>query len=334
MNTEKQTILVVDDATENIDVIVSLLKEQYRVKAAVNGIKALKIVEKNPPDLILLDIMMPEMDGYEVITRLKENPLTRDIPVIFLTGKTEAADETKGFEMGAVDYISKPFSPSVVKARVHTHLDLLKQRDKVEQLLSNTLPAKVITELKEGGKVKPELFDNVTVLFSDFVDFTDMSATVTPELLISELSELFTEFDAIMLENKCERIKTIGDAYLAVCGMPDNDPDHAANMTRAALAMVDYLKERNQTSTIQWCARIGLHSGSVVGGIVGTTKYIYDIFGDTVNTASRIENASESMRVTISQTSYDLLPDSFNCSSRGPIELKGKGAVNLYFVES
>ena len=168
MNTEKQTVLVVDDATENIDVIVSLLKEQYRVKAAVNGLKALKVVDKNPPDLILLDIMMPEMDGYEVIQRLKDNPKTENIPVIFLTGKTEAADETKGFEMGAVDYISKPFSPSVVKARVNTHLELVKQRKKVEQLLSSILPAKVITELKNGGKVKPELRSFIKIRESQF----------------------------------------------------------------------------------------------------------------------------------------------------------------------
>jgi CheY-like chemotaxis protein len=334
MNTEKQTVLVVDDATENIDVIVSLLKEQYRVKAAVNGLKALKVVDKNPPDLILLDIMMPEMDGYEVIQRLKDNPKTENIPVIFLTGKTEAADETKGFEMGAVDYISKPFSPSVVKARVNTHLELVKQRKKVEQLLSSILPAKVITELKNGGKVKPELFDNVSVLFSDFVNFTDLSAAITPELLISELSELFTKFDDIMLKNGCERIKTIGDAYMAVCGMPHKDANHAENLVRAATEMIAYLKDRNATSELQWEARIGVHSGPVVGGIVGTTKYIYDIFGDTVNTASRIETSSESMRISISDSTFKVVGNSFPCTSRGAVELKGKGDIELYFVEA
>jgi len=334
MDIDKQTVLVVDDATENIDVIVGLLKEQYRVKAAVNGIKALKIVTKKPPDLILLDIMMPEMDGYEVITQLKNNPATRDIPVIFLTGKTEASDETKGFELGAVDYISKPFSPSVVKARVNTHLELVKQRKQSEQLLANTLPEKVIADLKEHGSSKPELFSNVTVLFSDFVGFTDMSTNIEPEILISELSEIFTAFDTIIAQNKGERIKTIGDAYMAVSGMPDEDHNHAKNIVQSATEMIAYLHERNLRSKLQWRARIGIHSGPVVGGIVGTKKYIYDIFGDTVNTASRTETASETMRITISQSTADLVTNSFNLTARGPIELKGKGELNLYFVNT
>jgi class 3 adenylate cyclase len=334
MDIEKQTVLVVDDATENIDVIVGLLKEQYRVKAAVNGIKALKIVDKKPPDLILLDIMMPEMDGYEVITQLKNNPKTRDIPVIFLTGKTEAADETKGFELGAVDYISKPFSPSVVKARVNTHLELVKQRQKSEQLLANTLPEKVISDLKEHGKSKPELFSNVTVMFSDFVGFTDMSTNIEPEILISELSDIFTAFDEIIAKNHGERIKTIGDAYMAVSGMPDKDPNHAKNIVQSATEMISYLNERNSNSDIQWQTRIGIHSGPVVGGIVGTKKYLYDVFGDTVNTASRTETASETMRISISQSTADLVGNSFTLTARGPIELKGKGKLDLYFVNT
>jgi len=333
MDKEKQTVLVVDDATENIDVIVGLLKEQYKVKAAVNGMKALKIVEKNAPDLILLDIMMPEMDGYEVIKRLKSDIATRDIPVIFLTGKTEAADETKGFELGAVDYISKPFNPSVVKARVDTQMELILRRKETEALLNNILPEKVISDLKESGKSRPELFHDVTVLFSDFVEFTDLSSKTDPETLINELSDIFTAFDEIMENNRCERIKTIGDAYLAVCGMPNRDSEHAVNITRAALEMIEYLKKRNETHNIRWQARVVIHSGAVVGGIVGTKKYIYDIFGDTVNTASRVENSSESMRVTVSETTYNLIADSFTCTPRGATELKGKGNVNLFFVE-
>jgi adenylate cyclase len=334
MDIDKQTVLVVDDATENIDVIVGLLKEQYRIKAAVNGIKALKIVEKKQPDLILLDIMMPEMDGYEVIAQLKNSPATRDIPVIFLTGKTEASDETKGFELGAVDYISKPFSPSVVKARVNTHLELVKQRQQSEQLLANTLPEKVIADLKETGTSKPELFKNVTVLFSDFVGFTDMSTDIEPELLIGELSDIFTAFDDIIVKNHGERIKTIGDAYMAVSGMPNEDPNHAKNIVQSATEMIAYLEQRNSTSELQWQARIGIHSGPVVGGIVGTKKYLYDVFGDTVNTASRVETASDTMRITVSQSTYDLVANSFNFAPRGPIELKGKGELNLYFFMS
>ncbi|MCK5844055.1 MAG: response regulator [Victivallales bacterium] len=333
METEKQTVLVVDDATENIDVIVGLLKDNYKVKAAVNGMKALKIVESKPPDIILLDIMMPEMDGHEVITRLKANSETRDIPVIFLTGKTDVADETKGFELGAVDYISKPFNPAVVKARVDTQMELVSRRKETERLLGNILPEKVITDLKESGTSKPELFPEVTVLFSDFVDFTKISAATDPGTLIGELSDIFTAFDEIIERNACERIKTIGDAYLAVCGMPRPASDHAANMTRAAIEMVEYLRERELPAGIRWQARIGIHSGPVVGGIVGVKKYLYDIFGDTVNTASRVETAAEPMRVTLSKATRDLAGSAFEFLPLGLVELKGKGTVELFAVE-
>jgi CheY-like chemotaxis protein len=332
MNNEKMTVLVVDDATENIDVIVGLLKEHYKVKAATNGFKALKIIESKPPDLVLLDIMMPEIDGYEVIKSIKANPQTADIPVIFLTGKTDVSDETTGFELGAVDYISKPFNPLVVKARVKTHIELVRQRRKTEILLASILPEKVIKDLKNVGFSKPDVFENVSVLFSDFVGFTNMSTNMKPEILIGELSEIFTAFDSIIEKNQCERIKTIGDAYLAVCGMPTENPAHAECITNSGLEMLKYLEARNKTSEFIWQCRIGIHSGPVVGGIVGVKKYIYDIFGDTVNTASRIEGASEAMKLSVSHTTYELIKNKFHCISRGQVLLKGKGDTALYFV--
>ena len=157
-----------------------ILKDTYKTRVATSGAKALELVKvAPPPDLILLDVMMPEMDGYEVCTRLKADPATRDIPVIFLTAKTEAEDETKGFEVGAVDYIHKPFSPPVVMARVQTHLKLRETRNNwrsekrlVDQLLDNMLPAAAVTEIKATGKVAPQRFENVAVLFVDLVSFT------------------------------------------------------------------------------------------------------------------------------------------------------------------
>ncbi len=330
MENEKLTILAVDDASENLAIISNLLKDSYKVKVAKNGLKAVELVKKSPPDLILLDIMMPEMDGYQVIQILKSDNSTCNIPVIFLTGKTEASDETEGFERGAVDYISKPFNAAVVKARVNTHIQLELQRRKIAQLLENTLPLKVIEELKETGSSAPEQFQNVSVMFSDFVNFTQMSTKICPEMLINELSEIFTVFDNIISDHGCERIKTIGDAYLAVCGMPEKDSEHAQKLVKAAVEMRDYLKQRNSNAELQWENRIGIHSGPVVGGIVGVKKYIYDIFGDTVNTASRIESASEPMAITVSQDTYDLVKNNFSFFDYKSMELKGKGILNLY----
>lgn len=204
--TEKsQTILVVDDMPENIHVIAGLLKDEYKIKVATSSKKGLSIACSKPaPDLILLDILMPDMNGYEVCRRLKEEERTREIPIIFLTAKTDVADETKGFDAGAVDYITKPFVPAVVKARVKTHLDLVEERQKTEKLLDNILPKKVIYDLKNNGHSNPELFDEASVMFTDFVNFTPIASTMNPGKLINELSEIFTVIDDIIENNQCE----------------------------------------------------------------------------------------------------------------------------------
>jgi len=329
---EKQKVLIVDDERFNINVLVDLLKNDYKIIVAKSGMQALKAATTQSPDLILLDIMMPDMDGFEVCRRLKQDENLKNIPVLFISAMNDTLDKVKGFEVGGIDYITKPIEPEEVKSRVKTHMELVAQRQKTEELLANILPYKVIADLKETGYSKPSLFKNVTVLFSDFVGFTDLSTKISPEILIYELSDIFTAFDDIIDKHNCERIKTIGDAYLAVSGMPDEDPEHAKNMVAAAIDMREYLLQRNVASEYIWETRIGIHSGSVVGGIVGAKKYLYDIFGDTVNTASRVETASESMHVTVSQSTYDLTSAYFKFNSKGLVSLKGKKDMNLYFV--
>ena len=211
--------------------------------------------------------------------------------------------------------------------------ELAEEKEKTEQLLLNTLPLKVVNDLKENGKTNPESFEEVTVYFSDIVGFTNISTQLEPALLISELNDIFTAFDDIMENNHCERIKTIGDAYLAVCGMPDRRELHAQQMAQAALEIRDYLAARNQKSDIQWKIRIGLHSGKVVGGVVGVKKYIYDVFGDTINTTSRMESNSEPMRINVSETTYRMLENKFTFTPREPMEIKGKGMMRMYFLE-
>jgi len=211
--------------------------------------------------------------------------------------------------------------------------ELAAEKEKTEELLLNTLPLKVVNELKENGRSEPESFDDVTVYFSDIVGFTSISATLEPGVLIHELNELFTGFDDIMEKHSCERIKTIGDAYLAVSGMPERNPQHAENMARAAMEIRQFVGERNGNSDIQWKIRIGIHSGRVVGGIVGVKKYIYDVFGDTINTTSRMESNSEPMRINVSGTTYELLKDNFRFTPREPMEIKGKGTMQMYFLD-
>ncbi len=213
------------------------------------------------------------------------------------------------------------------------------EKDKNEQLLLNTLPVKVVNDLKENGKSEPQKFKNVTVYFSDLVGFTDISASLDPKELINELNDIYTSFDEIMIKYGCERIKTIGDAYLAVCGMPEKNPKHAEMMLMASLDVMKYIEDRSEKSQLKWKMRIGLHSGNVVGGIVGIKKYIYDVFGDTINTASRMENNSIPMKVNISEDTYQNVKNSafikennIVFENREAVEVKGKGSMNMYFV--
>ena len=210
--------------------------------------------------------------------------------------------------------------------------ELATEKEKTEKLLLNTLPLKVVNELKANGKSEPESFNNVTVYFSDIVGFTNISSTLDPKTLIHELNEMFTAFDDIMVKNHCERIKTIGDAYLAVSGMPVRDNHHAENMIQAAIEIKRFLKSRNNGNGIKWQARIGIHSGNVVGGIVGVRKYIYDVFGDTINTASRMESHSEPMRINVSAATFEILQGKYNFIERETIQVKGKGPMKMYFL--
>ncbi len=210
--------------------------------------------------------------------------------------------------------------------------DLSREKRKADDLLRNVLPAKVAEDLKREGRTEPELFDDVTVFFSDFIDFTRAAEDLEPKQLIDELNELFTGFDNIVEGNGCERIKTIGDAYMFVCGMPAADPEHGPKAVRAAREIMTWITTRNTNGGIPWKLRMGLHSGPVVGGVVGVKKYIYDVFGDTINTASRMESMSEPMRINLSEATWALVKDEIPCVPRDPMEIKGKGTMRTYFV--
>lgn len=208
------------------------------------------------------------------------------------------------------------------------------ERRKSDNLLRNILPESVATELKAKGSTEVTYFDNVTVLFTDFVGFTRAGEHMTPRELINELHNCFEAFDKIMGKYNIEKIKTIGDAYLAVSGLPKADPQHAQNVVLASLEICDFMRERKkQLGDRTFGVRIGVNSGSVVAGIVGSKKFAYDIWGDTVNTAARMEQNSMPDKVNISQTTYELIKDKFTVTARGEIAVKNKGVMRMYFVE-
>jgi len=211
---------------------------------------------------------------------------------------------------------------------------LAQEQAKSRSLLTNILPENVIGELAATGQVQPTRHEEVTVLFADLVNFTNALASMPASRMVGELNEIFEAFEEITYQEGVEKIKTIGDAYMAAAGLSGNTFDHAERCTRAALRMAHYLEGRNQENPFKWQVRIGLHSGSLVSGVVGKRKYAFDIWGDTVNLASRVQSASEAGRINVSAYTFDLIRQEFNCTYRGKLSAKGKGDIDMYFVDS
>lgn len=210
--------------------------------------------------------------------------------------------------------------------------ELQKEKQKTENLLLNILPYEVAEELKENGSSEAKYYDEVTVLFTDFVNFTHSSEKMGAEKMLVELNECFTAFDLIMEKHGLEKIKTIGDAYLAVCGLPLKNECHAYQTVLVALDIIDFIEERKKTNPNTLDIRIGINSGSLIAGIVGVKKFAYDIWGDTVNTAARMEQNSQKGKINISESTYQLVKDKINCEYRGKIHTKGKGEMDMYFA--
>ena len=215
--------------------------------------------------------------------------------------------------------------------------ELEQEKQKSEDLLLNILPEETAQELKKNGFAKARFFDAVTVMFIDFEGFTRVAEELTPEELVGEIDFCFRAYDEIMEKYGLEKIKTVGDAYLCVGGLPGEEVKSAVQIVRAALEIQEFMKKVREDRFLKhlpfFRSRIGIHTGSIVAGIVGIKKFAYDIWGDTVNTASRMESNGEVDRVNISRCTYDLVHPYFNCVARGMIEVKNKGQVEMYFVE-
>jgi class 3 adenylate cyclase len=332
-STPSSRILIVEDTPANIQTLTATLKERgYQISVATNGRQALDIVGKVQPDLILLDVMMPEMDGFETCRRLKASEQWRQIPVIFLTAKTDTADIVKGFELGAVDYVAKPFNAHELLARVNTHLTIDRLHRENERLLLNILPAPIAERLKSGDEHIADKFAEVTVLFADIVEFTKLAASMAAPSLVELLNDLFTRFDLAANELGIEKIKTIGDAYMAVCGLPEVCEDHSERVLQLAQRLIRIAREFSAERGTSLHLRIGVNAGPVVAGIIGRRKFIYDLWGDTVNVASRMESHGVADAIQVTRPVFERLHDRYSFEARGSIEVKGKGQVEAWLL--
>ena len=334
-------ILIVDDTPTNLEILVDFFATQkFEVFVAMDGQSAIEQIPHARPDLILLDVMMPGIDGFETCRQLKANKETADIPVIFMTALSDTVDKVTGFSVGAVDYVTKPIQHEEVLARVTTHLKLrrlqqhLEEKEKeTERLLLNVLPRSIVDQLKRGGTTVAESFPAVSVLFADIVGFTELCTRQDPKMLIQVLNELFSTFDGLVEAQELEKIKTIGDCYMVVGGAPTFRPDHAHAIAELALGIKAAVFEYNEKNQSNYAVRIGINSGPVIAGVIGTKKFSYDLWGDTVNVASRMESHSLPNEIQVSESTYYELQDKYSFEDRGEIDVKGKGNVKAFLLK-
>ena len=348
-------ILVVDDSRLMRIVLTKALRELgfTNISEAVDGRDAIKKLSEGSYELMLLDMEMPEMNGIEVLIAKNTVPKLKEVPTIVISATEQVDLAVKCIEAGAEDYLLKPPNNTLLRARVTTSLEKKRLRDmdrilfarlqeekelveiekeKSEHLLLNILPGTIAGRLKAGEKTIANGHQIVSVLFADLCGFTKLSRKTSPADLVSMLNEIFTTFDDIVKNHDVEKIKTIGDCYMLVGGLPNPRDDHAHAVADTALEMVQALERINKNRDIDLAMRIGIHSGPVVAGVIGKIKFTYDIWGDTVNVASRMESSGLPGKIHISEQTMAELNSQFNLEERGMVECKGLGQVKTFFV--
>ena len=349
MKHDQGNLLVVDDNQLNRSLLVRRVKRQgHMTSSASDGFQALEMVRNKSFDLVLLDIMMPQMNGYQVLEVIKTDSGLRHIPVIMISAVDDIESMVRCIELGAEDYLSKPFVTEILKARINACLEkkrlrdqerayikqLAEEQEKSESLLLNILPAPIAQRLKQGEKTIADSFSEVTVLFADLVGFTKISANLSPAELVELLNMIFSGFDQLAEKYGLEKIKTIGDAYMVVGGLPTLRKDHAEAIAEMALDMLDQVKRISQRLKKTLQIRIGVNTGAVEAGVIGTKKFAYDLWGDTVNTAHRMESHGIPGVIQVTEDTYNCLVNSYIFEERGMIEIKGKGLMRTYLLLS
>ena len=350
----KANLLIVDDQSANVLLLNKILRgEGYTsIHSTQNPHEVFQLHQENNYDLILLDLQMPSMDGFQVMEKLKEIEPSGYLPVLVITAQPE--EKLRALKSGARDFISKPFNLAEVLVRVQNLLQVrllnlqtkklfeqvVAEQKVSERLLNNVLPEVIVKRLKKQpefeadnfSKVIADTFPEVTVLFADIVGFTKFTETVSARVLVDVLNEIFTRFDNITDNRGLEKIKTIGDSYMAAAGLPVPMHNHAEQAAHAAFDMLEVMEQINRENDYKFKIRIGMNSGSVVAGVIGVRKFLYDIWGDVVNTASRMESQGLPGKIQITNSTQERLGSNFIMENMGYKDILGKGAVNTWFL--
>jgi class 3 adenylate cyclase len=321
-----------------------LEREGYAsVGTASNGREALDRLSARSYDLVLLDIMMPELDGFGVLERMKADPVLRHVPVIMISAVSEIDSVIRCIELGADEYLPKPFSPVLLRARVGAclerkrlhdqeaaHLEEIeRQKARADRLLHAILPAPAVAELSANDCVRPRRYEGVAVLFADIVGFTAYCEKHPPEEAVANLHLLVEAFEDLVERHGLEKIKTVGDAFMATANLLVLHDDPVMAAVRLGFDLTDAAR-RNPAG---WELRVAIHVGAVVAGIVGRSKFSFDLWGDTVNTVARLSSI-EGPALHLSDVAWAEVAGRCLGRSLGPVQVKGKGPVGVYRCEA
>lgn len=352
---QRAAVLVVDDSRTMRLALIRALNALgfHNITEATNGRQALDLVLARSFDLMLLDMEMPEMNGMEVLVAIKTNRELAALPIIVISGADQIDHAVNCIELGAEDYLPKPFSPTLLRARVTSSIEKKRLRDldrlrlaqlqaekelleiekeKSERLLLNILPKAIAERLKLGERTIANGHPTVTVMFADLVGFTALSRRTPPGDLVGILNGIFTTFDLLVEKHSLEKIKTIGDSYMLAGGIPLHRDDHAQAVADVSMEMIAALDRLNAANGTELKMRIGINTGPIVAGVIGKRKFTYDLWGDTVNLASRMESSGMAGVIHVSESTYQALKDDFVLEERGLTHCKGIGEVTTYFL--
>lgn len=337
------SVLVVDDSATSRELLSHQLKQAgHAVETAGTASEALDLVWQQEFDVILLDVLLPDSDGIAVLDELRKQGVLERLSVLMISAVDETTSVAACIERGAEDFLPKPVSPAILRARLGACLEKKFLRDKSKQqlgqlaaesrrangLLRVLLPDAIADELQSTGQIAPRRHDNVAVMFADLVGFTAYCDRHSPEEVLVSLQELFTAFESLALEHGVQKIKTIGDSFMGAAGLFSGDEHPTIRCVALGRAMLKAI----QGHPAGWNLRIGVHVGPVVGGVVGTRQYLYDIWGDTVNTAQRIEHSGRIGAVCVSDAARRQIEPEFVTASLGRSEIKGKGELEIFEV--
>jgi adenylate cyclase len=334
------TVMVVDDEEQNRTLLRDPLEAHgYKVIEVENGIRALQKVEEETPDVILLDLMMPKMDGFEVCRRLKKYWKAAHVPILVLTALSDRKERLMGIEAGANDFLTKPVDVQDVLLRVNNaiytkrlHDQLQAEREKSERLLRNILPRPIADRMKAGELNIADHCPDVTLLMADLAGFTALTASIDPVQIVNLLNEIFSAFDVLVEKRGLEKIKVVGDAYMVAGGIHTHPSDHAEAIAGLALEFQKQVTRFNEQYGTTFRIRIGIHTGPLVAGVIGRKTFAYDVWGETVNTACRLEATGKAGAIQLSESTYKHLKGKYDCGAKHSIDLKDHGTLEAYWL--